>query len=290
MDRIQMQMFLAKTTGDQAKVQETFDEMKAKAEKEASRLAEWYAERRACYASEDAGARLKALEGIPSQILAEAVQLPLPTTDESESLDMLCATANWLRSNFKDHLMKVCSDLNGINSRADLQNLGFDEMQFDPATHPLQPEANASIGKHVGLLVAPVKSKDRAQAKVMTDYQEDQAAGKKSELPLARYVCDFLRATIFASDPYVLAVAFWQLQKEFEFVRVKNKFGEEGLRPELRTNILVNLWVKHGDCALIGEVQFLLQDYLTAKSLQHLYYDVARAASPEELWGKPIFR
>ena len=27
-----------------------------------------------------------------------------------------------------------------------------------------------------------------------------------------------------------------------------------------------------------------------AKSLQHLYYDVARAASPEELWGKPIFR
>jgi len=40
-----------------------------------------------------------------------------------------------------------------------------------------QPEANASIGKHVGLLVAPVKSKDRAQAKVMTDYKEDQAAG-----------------------------------------------------------------------------------------------------------------
>ena len=40
-----------------------------------------------------------------------------------------------------------------------------------------QPEANATIGKHVGLLVAPVKSKDRAQAKVMTDYKEDQAAG-----------------------------------------------------------------------------------------------------------------
>ena len=27
--------------------------------------------------------------------------------DESESLDMLCATASWLRSNFKDHLMKA---------------------------------------------------------------------------------------------------------------------------------------------------------------------------------------
>ncbi len=40
-----------------------------------------------------------------------------------------------------------------------------------------QPEANATVGKHVGLLVAPVKSKDRAQAKVMTDYKEDQSAG-----------------------------------------------------------------------------------------------------------------
>ena len=27
--------------------------------------------------------------------------------DESESLDMLCATASWLRSNFKDHLLKA---------------------------------------------------------------------------------------------------------------------------------------------------------------------------------------
>lgn len=121
-------------------------------------------------------------------------------------------------------------------------------------------------------------------------------SGKKSELPLARYVCDFLRATIFASDPYVLAVAwlcflvkvygvyglfqtnlenqryvfriqakssgevsffevaFWQLQKEFEFVRVKNKFGEEGLRPELRTNILVNLWVKYLELILVVSV------------------------------------
>ena len=49
-------------------------------------------------------------------------------------------------------------------------------------------------------------------------------------------------------------VAFWQLQKEFEFVRVKNKFGEEGLRPELRTNILVNLWVKYLELILAGRV------------------------------------
>ena len=49
-------------------------------------------------------------------------------------------------------------------------------------------------------------------------------------------------------------VAFWQLQKEFEFVRVKNKFGEEGLRPELRTNILVNLWVKYLELILVVSV------------------------------------
>ena len=45
-----------------------------------------------------------------------------------------------------------------------------------------QPEANATIGKHVGLLVAPVKSKDRAQAKVMTDYQGGSSCRKLAEV------------------------------------------------------------------------------------------------------------
>ena len=38
------------------------------------------------------------------QILMKSVEV---AQDESDSLDMLCATASWLRSNFKDHLVKA---------------------------------------------------------------------------------------------------------------------------------------------------------------------------------------
>ncbi|CAE7213636.1 unnamed protein product [Symbiodinium sp. CCMP2592] len=134
-----------------------------------------------------------------------------------------------------------------------------------------------------------VVQKERALAKVTTDYQEDFEKGTKTEQPLARYVCDFLRATIYASDPFALAIAFHTLQEKFKIVRVKNKFADAKLKDEERTNILVNLWVEGGDMKQIGEVQFLLQEYLTAKSLQHLYYDVARAKAASELFDKPIF-
>ncbi|CAE7618972.1 unnamed protein product [Symbiodinium microadriaticum] len=138
-------------------------------------------------------------------------------------------------------------------------------------------------------MVASIKSKERAQAKINTDYQQDFEAGKKKEQPLARYVCDFLRATIYAADPFALALAFHEFQKRFKIVRVKNKFANEKLKTEERTNILVNFWIETEDMKQIGEVQFLMQEYLTAKSIQHMYYDVARAKSEDELFDKPIF-
>ena len=183
-------------------------------------------------------------------------------TGKVQDSSILGTWTSWWPFRLGFHLLRHPKALNKTcDSRgADLQNLGYDEMQFDPATHPLhldkqteksvgwnwkesfywaesleickdsmclkqkslylkyqvqkipssavlspkylgsslkkkqtihpsewfsfgyrlwlrQPEANATIGKHVGLLVAPVKSKDRAQAKVMTDYKEDQAAG-----------------------------------------------------------------------------------------------------------------
>ncbi|CAE7475197.1 unnamed protein product, partial [Symbiodinium microadriaticum] len=100
------------------------------------------------------------------------------------------------------------------------------------------------------------------------------------------YVCDFLRATIYAADPFALALAFHEFQ---DSSKVKNKFANEKLKTEERTNILVNFWVETEDMKQIGEVQFLMQEYLTAKSIQHMYYDVARAKSEDELLDKPIF-
>ncbi|CAE7422707.1 unnamed protein product [Symbiodinium sp. KB8] len=57
------------------------------------------------------------------------------------------------------------------------------------------------------------------------------------------------------------------LKKRFKIVRVKNKFANEKLKTEERTNILVNFWVETEDMKQIGEVQFLMQEYLTATGL-----------------------
>ena len=38
---------------------------------------------------------------------------------------------------------------------------------------------------------------------------------------------------------------------------------------QARTNILVNLWVEGEGGKQIGEVQFLMQEYLTAPGLRH---------------------
>ncbi|CAE7342062.1 unnamed protein product [Symbiodinium natans] len=267
-----------------------FEEMRDLAAAEASRLATWFVDQRRAYEEEDDGARMEKLTQIPSQS-GEVVQPPVAQhfcSSAELAVDALAASASWLRADFKRQLSEMVRGLNDI-SHNDLRR--FDaKLVLDPSLHQLQPEPGAECGTHLGLLVAPIKSKERALAKISTDYQKDFDAGKKTEQPLARYVCDFLRATIYAADPFALAIAFHSLQERFKIVRVKNKFADTKLKDEERTNILVNLWVEGKGMKQIGEVQFLMQEYLTAKSLQHMYYDVVRAEAARELFDKPIFR
>ncbi|CAE7231983.1 unnamed protein product [Symbiodinium sp. CCMP2592] len=280
---------------------EIFQEMKDLAEEEASNLGGWFEDQRQVYQADDDGTRMEKLEKIPSQD-GEAVQPRLEehycNAEEADTkleggkikkspVDALYMYASWLRADFKEQLSQLVADLNSISAKEVRE---FDEkLRLDPSLYRLQHEDGAEVGPHLGLLVASIKSKERALAKINTDYQEDFQAGKKKEQPLARYVCDFLRATIYAADPFALALAFHEFQKRFKIVRVKNKFANEQLKTEERTNILVNFWVESGDMKQIGEVQFLMQEYLTAKSIQHMYYDVARAKSEDELFDKPIF-
>eukprot|EP00439_Symbiodinium_sp_Y106_P012366 s5117_g1.t2 len=331
---------------------EIFQEMQDLAEEEASNLAGWFEDQRQVCQADDGGTRMEKLEKIPSQD-GEAVQPPLEEhycdTEEAETkpeggkikkspVDALWTYASWLRADFKRQLSQLVADLNSISAKEVRQ---FDEkLRLDPSIYRLQHEDGAEVGPHLGLLVASIKSKERALAKINTDYQQDFEAGKKKELPLALsrfvprtttttaatlgilyqyllrrnrlcccsltfaarpapatttpvflcgYVCDFLRATIYAADPFALALAFHEFQKRFKIVRVKNKFANEKLKKEERTNILVNFCAETEDMKQIGEVQFLMQEYLTAKSIQHMYYDVARAKNEDELFDKPIF-
>ncbi|CAE7355048.1 unnamed protein product [Symbiodinium natans] len=282
------QLFAAAYARKEDQSKQIFEEMKSLAEKALPPLAKWFVDQRTAYEEEDDGARMRKLSMIKTVSREAALQ---PALEEhhcgsrESAVDALRASASWLRADFKRQLSEMVQGLNDV-SREQLRK--FDEqLTLDSSLHQLQPEPGAEYGKHLGLLVAPIKSKERALAKIQGDYEKDD---KKTERPSARYVCDFLRATIYAADPFALAFAFQALEERFKIVRVKNKFADESLKAEERTNILVNLWVE-GRCGKqIGEVQFLMQEYLTAKSLQHMYYDVARATDAQELFDKPIFR
>ncbi|CAE7344100.1 unnamed protein product [Symbiodinium natans] len=150
------------------------------------------------------------------------------------AVDALSAYASWLRTDFKRQLSDMVGALNEI-SREEVRK--FDEkLSLDCSVHQLQPESGAECGKHLGLLVAPIKSKERALAKIKGDYETAWAAS--FELTSGRdkegYVCDFLRATIYAADPFALALAFHSLQERFKIVRVKNKFADQKLQDEER--------------------------------------------------------
>ena len=98
------------------------------------------------------------------------------------------------------------------------------------------------------------------------------AEGKKVSavhgLPVspADYVIDFLRCTIEAEDPYVVAVVFFVLLKAtvatcLRICRVKNKFVDRRLPTHIQTNILLNLLrvaVAQGRCVDTGAATFFV--------------------------------
>ena len=116
------------------------------------------------------------------------------------------------------------------------------------------------------------------------------------------YVIDFLRCTIEAEDPYMVAVFFHVLKLAeiapcLRTCRVKNKFLDEQLPTHIQTNVLMNLLLLYpstaeefaesgmfgefdesmaGKCLMVCELQITMKDFLQIKRLQHCYYDLTR--------------
>ena len=136
-----------------------------------------------------------------------------------------------------------------------------------------------------------LKDAGRALVKVLSDYKPEIEQGKKSQKPAGRYVCDWLRATEYTEDPYTLAVAFGVFRHVFELVRVKNNFSNDKLGPLQRTNMLANfnMFIPSLGVSHVFEVQFKLQDLFTITLAEHLFYDVIRAQSFQDLVGRPLF-
>ena len=137
--------------------------------------------------------------------------------------------------------------------------------------------------------------------------QEMNAGDKPSEVngvPISPsdYVIDFLRCTIEAEDPYMVAVFFHVLKLAeiapcLRTCRVKNKFLDKRLPTHIQTNVLMNLLLLYpstaeefaesgmfgefdesmaGKCLMVCELQITMKDFLQIKRLQHCYYDLTR--------------
>ena len=137
--------------------------------------------------------------------------------------------------------------------------------------------------------------------------QEMNAGDKPSEVngvPISPsdYVIDFLRCTIEAEDPYMVAVFFHVLKLVkiapcLRTCRVKNKFLDKRLPTHIQTNVLMNLLLLYpstaeefaesgmfgefdesmaGKCLMVCELQITMKDFLQIKRLQHCYYDLTR--------------
>ena len=139
-----------------------------------------------------------------------------------------------------------------------------------------------------GIKFAPIKDFDRCLAKAVYFQQKSWL----EHAPAARYICDFLRATIYADDPFVLSLAFAMFKQRCEGLpRVSNYFiGHEHVQLERQTFINTNVRLVNPNTGKehFAEVQFALKDFLTIKDIQHEYYEIMRANSAAELLARPF--
>merc|ERR1711971_971421 len=215
--------------------------------------------------------------------------------DEHGALDFYGSVAAWLQESFKAQLSKMVGVVNNVRSIrracnvfAKMYGVQFQlkdqwrGMQLNFDQYPLErnPHATAS-GRFAHLSVAPIKSRDSAARKLgkmeswLKTPEGIKAAGGKPETPTARYVTDFLRATIVCEDPLVLVLIFEMMSTIFEVQRVDNKYDQ----PELKGNpsVLMNILVSSKWGPMCAEVQLMLQGFQKLKQQQHRTYEISRA-------------
>jgi hypothetical protein len=179
----------------------------------------------------------------------------------------------------------------------------FDRQAIEPA------KLRASRGAGV-LIPGPFKREQRCRDKIITDYEGKEA------WPPAASVVDIVRCCIAFDDPYAMAAMVALLQKEFDVLRVKNRFendevvevSPERIQAEFyaaetsgtdstdksATNSEkmyrdINLNLRPKGSEFVVEVQLTLTGISILKKSEQKIYTLARMASAEELLGTFVF-
>merc|ERR1712224_1090637 len=128
----------------------------------------------------------------------------------------LSLQAKWFEPQLKDLLVNIVKDLNRFadvcaRSQQITQHvaaLGVDPNLFtlrvNKQLHRVSPLNQQGCfecsGDVCGAVIAPIKGGDRALAKALAYHKKDWI----DTFPAGRWICDFLRATVYAQDPYIL--------------------------------------------------------------------------------------
>jgi hypothetical protein len=162
-----------------------------------------------------------------------------------------------------------------------------------------------------GVLVpGPLKLEQRCRDKIANDYE-----GKEPS-PAAASLVDIVRAAIGFDDPYAMAVMVAYLAKEFDIVRIKNRFENDDVEvvsPErihaefyaadsmggetdassdkksskMYRDILINLRPRGSD--FICEVQLSFTGIMILKKSEQKIYSLLRMTSADELLDTYVF-
>jgi len=277
-----------------------FVEMRGPAQDESSRLGQLAQDRVALYGKEPD--RMTYLTQVRDEQFLDLVQdanlVGVDDTSDKSYVESMKVHAEWCLPDLRHILVRIIDVFNKSTHPRELERLGLLPagsgflLPFQPSLHVLKPEGAATrMGTHCGLILGRVKDAGRALAKVETDYKPEAEAGLRLEQPTARYVCDWLRATVLSEDPYALVVLLGVFRHIFDCVRIKNNFANNTLEVSQRTNMLANfrMHVPSLGVCHVFEIQFKLQDLYAITKEMHNYYDVVRATEFRELASKPIF-
>ena len=152
-------------------------------------------------------------------------------------------------------------------------DLGLDQAIFPFAFRkPPQPD----------IIRGPLKSKSRAWAKIV-GWNEKAATIWP---PLFAEVTDIIRATIVCSDSYELACFCAFMADTWQVVKIKNFFREVWDRETVpRVHLNIALW--SGGRRFIVEVQLHLAATYYLGKINHFFYEIVRATSPDDVIGTP---
>ena len=158
--------------------------------------------------------------------------------------------AKWFEPKVRMLLMSIVDDLNHCSAKCEAagnhadQSTHIAELGVDPEKYHLRISSAYNVeqtdGKGTGVCAikfAPLKEFERCLAKAVSFHGKRWLEHK----PAARYLCDIMRATIYAQDPYVIAIAFAMFNNRCEGLpRVSNYFiGHEHKPQEAQTFIIM---------------------------------------------------